>query len=188
MNRVALLYALLFSSAASAADFEFGRQGQVIPSGSIGVSYSKTGANSSFFATISPSIAYFVADHIALGLSMRYSVQKLTVNGTDQGTLTSAGFSPYGGIDFPISPSMSFFPQAGVDVLSSSTGQRSLAINAFAPVLFHPASHLFLGFGPGLFAEILASFPSTSVGGVQVVQDASRTFAIFASSVIGGYF
>ena len=188
MNRAALAAALLFSSAAPAADFEFGRQGQLVPNGSLGISYQSNGNASFFLANISPDLAYFIADHFALGVAIRYFLQKSTGPGFDTGLQTSAGIEPYGAVDLPLSPLLSFFPRAGVEVLSSPGDRRSLALTAFAPVLLHPAPHFFLGFGPGVIVEVSATVPSTSVAVGLPTQGTSRAFILLAQSIVGGYF
>lgn len=188
MNRAALAAALLISSAAPAADFEFGKQGQLVPNGTLGFTYQTDGNTSFFLASISPDLAYFIADHLALGLAIHYFLQKTTARGVDSGIQTSAGIEPYGAVDLPLSPLLSFFPRAGVEVRSSPGDRRSLALTAFAPLLLHPAPHFFLGFGPGIIAEVVATVPSTSVGIGQPTQGTSRTVTVLAQSIVGGYF
>lgn len=188
MNRAALAAALLISSAAPAADFEFGRQGQLVPNGTLAFTYQADGNASLFFASISPDLAYFIADHFALGLAIHYFLQKATGPGFDTGIQTSAGIEPYGAVDLPLSPSLSFFPRAGVEIRSSPGDRRSLALSAFAPLLLHPAPHFFVGFGPGIIAEVVATVPSTGVGTGQPTQGTSKTFTVLAQSIVGGYF
>jgi hypothetical protein len=177
---------ILLSSAAMAAESDFGKEGQIVPNGTLSISYSKTGSDSSMVASVSPDIAYFIADHLALGLAIEYRVTQATVGGVDTGAQTSAGIAPYGAIDLPISPLLSFWPRAGIEVLSTPGDRRAVAIVAFAPLLVHPARHFFFGAGPGLNAEVLATVPSQSTS--SATMSTTKRFTILASSIVGGYF
>lgn len=186
MLRAIVLCALLSSSTALAADFEFGKEGQIVPNGTLAISYSKTGSDSSMVAVVAPDIAYFIADHLALGLAIEYRVTQATIGGVDTGAQTSAAIAPYGAIDLPISPLLSFWPRAGIEVLSTPGDRRAVAIVAFAPLLVHPARHFFFGLGPAVNAEVLATVPSQST--TSATTSTTKRFTVLASSIVGGYF
>jgi hypothetical protein len=166
---------------------EFGHAGQFVPAGSVSVSRSATGSDSTLDVLLAPELAWFVSEHFAAGIGLRYEIVKATVGGVDQGTQTIAGLSPFAAYDIPLTPLLSLFPRAGLEFLSGSGDRKSWGVSAFVPVLLHPAPHFFLGFGPSFFAELIANVPSTTLGGAPTV-DVDKTFTFGARTVIGGYF
>ena len=168
---------------------EFGRAGQFVPAGSVAISRSSTGSDSSLDVLIAPEIGWFLADHFAAGVSLRYEITKVTVGGVDQGTQTSAGVAPFAAYDLPLSPLVSIFPSAGLQFLSQPGDRKSWGITAFVPVLLHPVPHFFLGFGPTFFAEIVATVPAVFAPGVgSANSDTDKTWSFGARTTIGGYF
>jgi hypothetical protein len=157
---------------------EFGRAGQFVPTGSVSFSRSSTGSDSQVDFAVATDLSWFVADHFALGVSLRYQLVQATTNGVDQGTQSSAGLAPIAAYDFALSPLVSFFPSAGLEFLSQPGDRKAWGLTAFAPVLFHPAPHFFLGVGPSFFAELTVQSPTAT--------DKTMTFG--ARTVLGGYF
>lgn len=176
----------LLLAAAFAADF--GHTGQFIAMGSASVSYSSTGSDSLAALDVSPEVAGFIAERWALGLALHYGLTRATVNGVAQPTQTNAGISPYVAYDLPLSGLVSLFPSAGLLFESQPGDRKSWGVTAFVPVLFHPAPHFFVGFGPEISAELVATLPGGSglLGGGTV--DTDRTLTIAARTVLGGYF
>src|SRR5438105_4593154 len=141
-----LLVLLLAASAARAS--EFGHAGQVVPSGGFSFSSSSTGDSSRKEFLVAPELAWFVAEHFALGVSLRYEILDATIAGVDQAERTLAAVVPFAALDVPILHWVSLFPSAGLFFQSQSSDRKSWGVTAFVPVLFHPAPHFFLGFGP----------------------------------------
>ncbi|HXU80560.1 MAG TPA: hypothetical protein VN914_04145, partial [Polyangia bacterium] len=96
---------------------------------------------------------------------------------------TGFGLAPRLGFNIPLAPMFSFWPKAGFGFLhvgtSTPAGSASanyLSLFLYAPFLFHPVPHFFIGFGPSLSGNV--------AGG-----DSSQHFLTFSlSSVVGGYF
>ena len=109
------------------------------------------------------------------------------ISGIDQGTRSTARLEPSASLDVPLSATLSFFP-SGALAVSSRGDRRAFGVGAFAPILIHPVRHFFLGFGPDLFAELVATVPSSGGGIGQPTMGTSTAFTIAARSVIGGYF
>ena len=167
---------------------EFGHAGQFVPAGSLAVSRSSTGSDSTLDVLIAPELSWFLADHFALGLSLRYEITKVTVGGVDRGTQTSSGIAPYAAYDVPLSALLSLYPSAGLQFLSEAGDRKSWGLTAFVPLLLHPVPHFFLGFGPFLTAELIATVPNPVPVPVPPTVDTDKTFTFGARSMIGGYF
>src|SRR5438046_6250575 len=97
--------ALLAASSARAS--EFGKQGQFLPAGGVALIHSSTGNDSDLRLLIEPQLAWFAADHFAVGIVVRYEIDKATRNGIDQGTRASSGLEPFAAYDLLLSPWLS---------------------------------------------------------------------------------
>jgi len=166
-----LLGALLIGVGARAED-RFGRHGQVVPFGSIAFQHS--GGNGTDFNSVAlfPGALWFAADNFALGGSVGYA--------HSWGGIVSTGHlltvSPQVGVAIPLGDRAALFPRFGLDFLTFWNGgsSTSMAIRVFAPVLFFPVPHFFIGFGPQF--EVIA-------GG-----NSAGQWLTGALSEIGGYF
>lgn len=183
MDSRAIVAALLCAAAARGED-RFGARGQVVPFGGIGYSHSAGNGLSSDSVSLAPGVLWFVDDGFALGLSALFGYRSLsqpTPGFPSTTSKTSFGATPMAAAAFPLSERVAFFPQAGVSyswLRDTSSGlaqtSHSVILQGFAPLLFIPAPHFFLGFGPSL---------SWIVEGVD-----SNTVAVGLVSQIGGYF
>src|SRR5437660_442516 len=183
MDSRAIVAALLCAAAARGED-RFGARGQVVPFGGIGYSHSAGNGVSSDSVSLSPGALWFVDDGFALGLSAFFGYRSLsqpTTFGQITTSTTSFGGTPMAAAALPLAERVAFFPQAGVSYFwqrGSGGGftqtSHSVILQGFAPLLFIPASHFFLGFGPSL---------SWIVEGA-----GSDTIAVGLVSQIGGYF
>jgi hypothetical protein len=159
------------------SDFQAGIKGQLFSAPSGG------DPNGLFSVTLAPALDYFVADHVSLGGQV---VLLYARNGGAK--LTAFGLGPRIGYEFPLSEKVSLWPKlsiiyatANVDSGVSTLGGSvtfdgwSLAVDVFAPLLFHVVPHFFLGFGPDLSTELVAkasgkdAIKTTSIGGLFTV-------------------
>jgi hypothetical protein len=155
----------------------FGNTGQVAIAGDFSISFLHANGTSSL--VLSPAIDYFFMPHLSLGGQVTFAYAS-----HDPGSSSSFGLAPRVGYNIPLAPMFSLYPRAGFSfthVSVSPGGGTSASANLFglflfAPFLFHPVPHFFIGFGPSLSGDI--------AGG-----DSSDHFLTFGlESTVGGYF
>ncbi len=135
---------------------------------------------SSTSIVIAPSADYFVAPNISVGATVGFQ------NANDA---TTFGISVRGGYSIMLTDVISVWPRLGIGYVHASSDMTgggsasSVPLIIDVPVLWHPASHFFLGAGL-LFATELSS--SASGGGVSV--DLPKTTNFGVTTMIGGYF
>jgi len=81
------------------------------------------------------------------------------------------------GFGVPLAPQVAFFPRVGMLftwTFSDGSSSNSITMEGFAPVLFIPAPHFYIGFGPQFSTRVVPS------------GDAMPTFGL--GTEIGGYF
>jgi hypothetical protein len=190
MKKGIVAAAALFAASSAHAQERFGAKGQVVPSGSAGFSYSSisvTGASASVVGLqMSPGVLFFVRDGIALGGKLAFVYQHVSAGGTSD-SASSFGIGPVAGVNAPLGERVSWFPQLGItfltrDLFVAANAPRlnTLALEMFAPFLFHPVRHFFLGGGPSFSADVVA--------GINTPGEAPKTVAVGVQSVIGGWF
>jgi len=154
----------------------FGGVGQLAISSDAGLSIShKSVAEGASTTTLQlrPSVDYFVIDNLSVGgfLGLDYSK-------TGPGSSTTFSSGPRVGYNIPQSPLFSIWPKAGLSFGSTSTkveangatpevssSNTAAAINLFVPVMLHPATHFFLGFGPALDVDLSGDNKATIIAG-----------------------
>jgi len=166
-----ILIALLFAGAAARAESAFGSHGQIVPFGGIG--YSHTGGGADFNQIgFAPGAMYFPTNNVAIGGQLIYIFDDFAGN-----AVHSLGFEPLVGFGVPLADKVAFFPRVGMRFVwafqSGGTGNQ-VSIDGFAPLLFIPAPHLYIGFGPQLF--------------VDVANSGAKQTSFGLGSEIGGYF
>jgi hypothetical protein len=196
MRKIAVIVVLACATAlarrARADEPRFGGRGQVVPSGFASISYTSFsfGGTSSSATGISvgPSLLYFVTDNIGLGGSALFS--HFWNDGNASGTSTAYGVAPAAGCNVWLSPDVSLFPQLTIRYLAQNfsapppgivPGLRTISIGLYAPILFHPARHFFLGFGPFFSRDLWSSFDDG-------FPDAPKVTSIAGQTTFGGYF
>jgi hypothetical protein len=154
----------------------FGNTGQVAIAGDFSISFLHEHGTSSL--VLSPAIDYFFMPHLSLGGQVTFAYASY-----DPGSSTSFGLAPRVGYNIPLAPMFSLYPRAGFSFthVSNSGGGISDSSNLFglflfAPFLFHPVPHFFIGFGPSLSGDIAGGHPSQHF----------LTFGL--ESTVGGYF
>jgi hypothetical protein len=164
--RLFLMVLLAAFSVQAEAERRFGDQGEVVPSG--GAAFT-TGSGATSIS-LAPSLQYFVARGLAVGVGVSFGHTSSSGNGTS----TVYGGEVSLGYDLPLATRLSFFPRAffggthadfstppGVTVIGAGSS-GAIDFGVFAPVLFHPVEHFFLGFGPELATFGASSDPFRS--------------------------
>jgi hypothetical protein len=147
---------------------------------------------------VSPGIDVFATDHFSFGASVGGSYGWSSgVDPTTGDAVTfqqaSAWFEPRIGVDLPLSAAVSFYPRASVGFGVASQDEKSAGsentnsqnyvyVALYAPLLVHPASHVFVGFGPTLTRDVTRTF--TFPGG-QTAQNPSS--GVGAGLVVGAW-
>ncbi len=123
---------------------------------------------------VGPALDYFVWRSLSIGAHALWN----HVAVTDLPSTDSINAGVRVGYAFRLGDFFSFWPKVNVDyrhsslltiepvsngsdVGASETSADGLAIGAFAPVLFHPVAHFFVGLGPTFDAVVLTS-PSSA--------------------------
>jgi hypothetical protein len=150
----------------------FGSAGQYVLAGSFGSAYATTYEGTSTKQSnvvLTPSVDYFIVDHFSFGAAVSFSyfhiespAPSTTANTppvTIQNDLTSFYLSPRLGMNLALGDSFSFYPVTSLsfgtrhhDIRSPSDENKIdetvISFGLYAPLLFHAAEHVFLGFGP----------------------------------------
>ncbi|HWA76221.1 MAG TPA: hypothetical protein VG937_27970 [Polyangiaceae bacterium] len=147
----------------------FGGKGQLAILAESGVVFSHTSISgtdaSSTTVVFRPAIDYFVIDHLSLGVFTGVSYEKAAGAST-----TTYGIGPRIGYDIPFTARFSLWPKAGVsynsttlkiDAPSISDTNSAIALNLFAPVMFH-TNHYFVGLGPALDLDLSGDAKATT--------------------------
>ena len=194
MKVIAIAVALAFAGSAPAAhaDDRFGTKGQLVPLGSLALSYSSVSfsGTSGSITTISlgPTLIYFVAQDLALGASGTLIYQDAS-QGSTSASAVAFGLEPFAAYNFWLSETASLVPELGIGFASrdlaatsgSNPNLKTISLQLFVPILFHPVKHFFLGFGPALSYDLSADL-SNATG------EAPKTTTIGAQTILGGYF
>ena len=151
----------------------FGNKGQIAISSEAGATFTHTTVKGSDDPTTSfvlrPGIDYFLIKQLSLGVF-------LGVDSQSQAGLSTTTFAvgPRVGYDIAFSDRFSIWPRAGLSynstkfkvdaqdgLPSSSISNNALAVNLFAPFLFH-TNHFFAGVGPALDTDLSGDFKATT--------------------------
>ena len=147
------------------------------------------GGGSSTNVAIQPSLDYFVAPNISLGGEIGFTHGNGSTLGLGlPGTASATSFilEVRGGYNIALNDMFSIWPHLGIGyghVSVSYMGQSSsgyvIPLVVTVPVLWHPASHFFLGLAPTLTTNLVAKTEGN---------DAPKTTDVGLTAVIGGYF
>lgn len=120
-----------------------------------------------------PAFDYFIIDNLSIGGFVGLDYVKVPA-----GDSTTWGIGPRIGYNIPFSDRFSVWPKVGFSFASTSTStdvedplvdgdanSSNLALNLFAPVMFHPVEHFFLGFGPALDTDLSGDVKATTIAG-----------------------
>jgi hypothetical protein len=110
--------------------------------------YGGPGGSQDTFLGVSGSVDYFVVRGLSLG--MRGAYEHVEQPGYPTGNAFAVG--PRVGYDFSLAKQWSFWPdlyaQYGTAWGGTPSPARSLSVGAYAPILWHPVTHFFVGLGP----------------------------------------
>ena len=170
-----VLGALALVSGTAAAD-SLGEKGQIALSSDINITIKSVksdvdGSESQTDIIIAPGADYFLAPNLSVGGILRYD------------DVDSSGYKAYGAgarVGYVIGlGKISIWPRAGLSLINLDTGDEGhlyFTVGAFAPLLFHPVDHFFIGLGPEINYDVYAS------------DDAPQITELGVTSVVGGYF
>jgi hypothetical protein len=149
---------------AARAETNFGARGQVVPFGAFSYTHASAGGGSADLLSFAPGVFWFPTNSVAIGGSVQYSY------GSGGGfTVHDLGFEPTVGFGVPLGDRFALFPRVGMAFTwqfpSPGNSTDRIFIDGFAPVLFIPASHFYIGFGPALTVDVANSLAKqTNVG------------------------
>ena len=151
----------------------FGEKGQKAVSSDAGLSISNTSISGVDGSTTSlilrPAVDWFFTDSISLGgfVGVEY-------NSAPGGSSTVISLGPRLGYNLPLSERLSLWPKLGFSLASTSfdddavvgdedESNTSVQLNLFAPLMFHPVQHFFLGLGPALDQDLSGDNKATTI-------------------------
>ena len=158
----------------------FGDKGQLAISSDAGLSISTSSVSgrsgSTTNITLRPALDYFVANNLSVGGFI--GVDHTSAGGEKT---TIFGIGPRVGYNIAFSERFSFWPKVGFSYTSTSVKEEKdlppagtvsvshsyshATLNLFAPVMFHPVQHFFLGFGPALDTDLSGDQKVTTIAG-----------------------
>jgi hypothetical protein len=125
---------------------------------------------------LAPAADYFPLRGVSFGGFVAF---KYTKAGSEHATRFSVG--PRVGYNWTLSDLLSLWPKAGFSYATTSgtialpvsdtsnvgraSSGGSIALNFFVPLMFHPATHFFAGFGPFLDVDFAGDAKATVIGG-----------------------
>ena len=154
----------------ASADPGFGAAHQLAISSDANVAFQyvsiSPGNVSSTTILLEPALDYFVVDKVSVG-GFVLIARTSTSGGMTDSTSTTFGIGPRVGYHVVLGDKLSIWPKASLTIASASSGNQSstnLGLTVFAPLLYHPAPHFYLGIGPALHADLSGDFRSTTFG------------------------
>jgi hypothetical protein len=124
--------------------------------------------------TLRPSADYFVIQGLSVGGFVEYSHTNISTPnqngpGSQQNSADTFGFGPRVGYNIPFTDAVSWWPLAGLSFsTTSASGNNSSnawTIFLYAPFLYHPVSHFFLGLGPVLSTDVASNASQNGTSG-----------------------
>ena len=132
-------------------------------------------SNEATSVTFGPAADYFIIDHLSIGGFIGFTF----LNVHDSDTI-KFGIGPRVGYYLPFTDMLGIWPKIGfsyahtnmsvtvTDVMGveheTSASNDAIALNLFAPIMMHPATHFFVGFGPFLDVDLSGDNRVTSYG------------------------
>ncbi|MCL2777875.1 MAG: porin family protein [Polyangiaceae bacterium] len=158
------------------------------------------GGGKTFQFTVQPSADYFVIDNLSVGAFVGFAYTKSSGGmgspaGVDNLKATAWQFGPRVGYNIPLGSLFSIWPKVGYsfqtlkvyDVPGLDKAINTSEIDVSIPIMFHPAPHFFLGFGPALAAQINNNFFTDTTDPVTGNVTHHRPFSIGGQVTVGGW-
>jgi hypothetical protein len=173
---------------------KFGSQGQLAISSDLEVSFegnsysNKHGSGSTIL--LQPAADYFVIDSLSVGGQILFELDTPAEGpGQTVTQTTTFGLAPRVGYNIPLTDNISFWPDVFVGFRTSSYSNNGgsgsgFTIGAFAPLLFHPVPHFFIGLGPNVSTQLSNSYSPPNGPG----QDLPKLTQYGVMSTLGGWF
>jgi hypothetical protein len=139
---------------------------------------------------VQPAADYFVINNLSVGGALSLDISTISPGGGGpSSTTTSFGITPRVGYNIAIVDKLSFWPDLFLSFTTSSTSNNgpsgnAFSIGVFAPVLFHPVEHFFIGLGPNLSTDLSRSESQNGVSAPNV----PKVTSYGVMSTIGGWF
>lgn len=152
----------------------FGQQGQIVISNSFGLIGGLDGLglglarfdDAGWVFALQPAFDYFIAPNISVGglVGLRYGKPDIGDSNTE------LHFGARAGYNLMLADMLSLWATLGIKYTDPGAGEGTTAAKVFAPFLFHPVPHFFVGAGPSVEQGLSSSFTNFGI-----------------ESVIGGY-
>jgi hypothetical protein len=123
--------------------------------------------------SLAPAADYFVAKNVSIGASLLLDYQH-----TGGNSATRFGIGPRFGYYFAFTDMLGLWPKIGFSYsytsrsasvsgtsLEQSNSGGAFTLNLFAPIMFNPVPHFFVGFGPFLDTDLSGDDKITTWGG-----------------------
>jgi hypothetical protein len=168
----------------------FGERGQFVVSSDLDFtlqrnSFSMGGGSNTVFA-ISPALDYFVSSNFSVGGRLHLGYASTSADGGGDVDITTFGLGARAGYNIVLNNVFTWWINGGLlyfrdsidaGALGDASGNR-FQLQVFAPFLWHPASHFFIGVGPAFATDLVSTY-----GG----EDAAKQTSFGLLSTIGGY-
>jgi len=153
----------------------FGEAGQLALSSDVALLIQHSSQDSTTIQ-FAPAADFFLAHNVSVGgtLAIDYTQAKDT-NSTRFGIGPRVGYNLAFTDSLGIWPKLGFsyshtnvsvsVPQGGGQEVTTSTSGDHFTLNLFAPIMFHPVTHFFVGFGPFLDTDLSGNNKTTTFGG-----------------------
>lgn len=160
----------------------FGAENQVAIAADLNISFNHIGEDDTSTFSLAPALDYFIRPRLSVGGQLRLDFGKVGPQ-----SLTVLGLGPRVGYMVPLGAMFSLFPRAGVyyehvtrsmtaGTMTTSDSYNLFSLFIFAPFMFHPVPHFFVGLGPLINADFAGADAAT------------RKFRFGLSSTVGGWF
>ncbi len=151
----------------------FGHKSQLAISSDAALAITHYSPGDTTTITLQPAVDYFVIDNLSVGgfIGLDYTT-------TENASTTRFGIGPRVGYNIGLSDLVSVWPKLGFSFSTTSTeiddedsdisvttnDNSGIALNIFVPIMFHPATHFFAGFGPFLDTDLSGDDKVTAFG------------------------
>jgi hypothetical protein len=157
----------------SGPSHRFGNKSQLAISSDAALEIRHTSPGDTTSITLQPAVDYFIIDNLSLGGFIGFTYQT-----AENASTTIFAIGPRVGYNITLSDLVSIWPKVGFSFQTSNTevddddsdisvttnDNSALALNLFVPIVFHPATHFFAGFGPFLDTDLSGDDKLTSFG------------------------